>query len=252
MPVSATSRLAFPSLRRRFGRSEMLCAAAVLSAGLLSQVDWAEGTSKNDVSNSESPIPVAPAGEQLAQAIDELDVEHNWLRSRWPVAWKSGRSIRERRGVPVTPAVREGTHCSAFVAAVAGRLGVPLLRPPDHRQTLLSNAQFDWLLSDVASAYGWLPVDSPVEAQSAANRGELVIATYRNPDPRQPGHIAVVRPFPKPPQLVEQEGPQIVQAGFNNYRSASLQAGFSYHRGAWVANGKREVRFFRHAIAGRN
>jgi len=85
--------------------------------------------------------PITPAGAQLASIIDALDVEHHW-----PV----GKHVSWETGVPdgrPESAVGKHTHCSAFAAAAARRLGIYLLRPPEHPQLLLANAQYDWLAS---------------------------------------------------------------------------------------------------------
>ena len=71
-----------------------------------------------------------------------------------------------------------------------------MLRPPQHSQELLANAQMRWL-RDHGAEYGWRMLPSDVEAQEAANRGELVLEAFENPDPHRPGHIAIVRPSEK-------------------------------------------------------
>jgi hypothetical protein len=177
---------------------------------------------------------IAPAGEALARLLDGMDVERHWLAGR-KVHWRTGT---------LDPNGHQGaTHCSAFVAAACDRMGVYILRPPDHSQTLLANAQNAWLKHDGAQL-GWRRVSSPVEAQRLANLGTLVVASLANPDRRRPGHIALVRPSPKGDGEVATEGPQVVQAGRSNYNSVSLVQGFIHHPGAWK-NG--EIEFFAHA-----
>jgi hypothetical protein len=46
---------------------------------------------------------------------------------------------------PEQPNPSHHTHCSAFAAAVAMYLDIYLLQPPNHGQTLLANAQTQWL-----------------------------------------------------------------------------------------------------------
>src|SRR5271167_1948106 len=114
-------------------------------------------------------------GHQLANFLDTLQVE-----SRWP----AGVHVNWETGLPDGRTERfEGkhTHCSAFVASAAKQLGVYILRPPEHGQMLLANAQYDWL-ADQGAAHGWAPVSDGYEAQKAANRGFLVVASYKNHD----------------------------------------------------------------------
>jgi hypothetical protein len=177
---------------------------------------------------------ITPEGEMLARVLDSMDVERHWL---------ADQTIHWRTGTPDRSAHRGATHCSAFVAAACDRMGVYILRPPDHSQILLANAQNAWLHREGAR-FGWRRVASPVEAQRLANLGELVVASCRNRDPRRPGHIALVRPSPKSDAAIGVEGPQVIQAGRSNYNSTSLVKGFIHHPDAWP-NG--EIVFFAHA-----
>ena len=132
--------------------------------------------------------PITPQGRQLARFLDDSGVDHLWLAG-WHIDWATGEADREEPGGPEAK-----THCSAFAAAMAERLRTSIvLRPPDHAQALLANAQMRWL-RDHGAEQGWQELASPVEAQAAANRGELVLEAFENPDPRKPGHIAIVRP----------------------------------------------------------
>ncbi len=179
---------------------------------------------------------IAQRARQNFASIDALDVEH-----RWPagvhVHWESG----EPDGKPES-GIGKHTHCSAFVAAAAKRLGIYILRPPEHKQILLANAQFDWLESEGA-AHGWRLLRDAGAAQSAANRGEFVVATYKNHRDDKPGHIAIVRPGTKSPAVLASEGPDITQAGGRNYRTTTLAQGFAGHPAAWRDH---EVRFYAH------
>jgi hypothetical protein len=195
-----------------------------------------------------SVAPISPAGQWLSKFLDRMDVTHHWLRGNEHIAWKTGLPLLEEHGHKLTPLADDETHCSAFAAAVADGLGIYLLHPPEHSHVLLANAQFDWLPSDAGRKAGWSPVESPVEAQSLANEGELVIAVYKNPDATQSGHIAVVCPDAKAADAILAKGPQITQAGWTNYRSADLAAGFDHHPGAWKPDGRGGVRFYSHPI----
>lgn len=181
---------------------------------------------------------ISPQAEQLAKTIDALDVENHW---------PAGVHVHWENGVPDgRPESGNGkhTHCSAFVAAAAKHAGIYILRPPEHPQILLANAQVDWLSSE-GQAQGWKRVSSAEEAQRLANEGLFVVAAYKNHRDDKPGHIAIVRPSDKDARAVREEGPQITQAGLHNYRSTSLREGFAGHPDAW---NRHEVEFYAHAV----
>jgi hypothetical protein len=182
---------------------------------------------------------ITPAGKRLAEALDSMNVERLWLPGS-AVAWKTGKPLRNQ-----PPAHKPHSHCSAFVAAACARFDIYILRPPEHSTTQLANAQYDWLRQDGPKA-GWKLVKTAVEAQELANQGVLVVASYKESDNRS-GHIAIVRPCVKSVDAIEQEGPQIIQAGMTNYRSTSLVKGFGHHPAAWQS---QRVRFFAHEIPG--
>jgi len=179
---------------------------------------------------------------EVLAIIDALDVEH-----RWPagvhVDWESGLPDGKRVAVS---AEHKHTHCSAFAASAAKELGIYLLRPPEHKATLLANAQYDWLGGAAGAAAGWRSAGDALEAQRLANRGEFVVAVYRNHKADRPGHIAIVRPSEKSSDEIESDGPQITQAGGHNYRETNLRSGFAGHPSAWEK--KKEVRFFAHEV----
>jgi hypothetical protein len=77
-----------------------------------------------------------------------------------------------------------------------------------------------------------------------ANKGYLVVATYKNHSRKRPGHIALVRPSSRDRDVIARKGPAIIQAGGTNFKHASLKRGFRNHPSAWR---DREVRFFAHA-----
>lgn len=181
---------------------------------------------------------ITAQGQRLAQILDSLEVEKHWPAGVH-VHWESG----DPDGWPET-APGKHTHCSAFVASAAKRLGVYILRPPEHPQILLANAQYEWLATDGA-AEGWHPVKTAAEAQDDANHGILVVATYHNHKDDKPGHIAIVRPSTKTAAAIAEEGPDVIKAGENNHNSASLKKGFAGHPAAW---GKHEVLFYAHEI----
>ncbi|MCC6389917.1 MAG: hypothetical protein IT167_04890 [Bryobacterales bacterium] len=184
--------------------------------------------------------PVSEQGSRLLSVLDGMNVESLWL-AREHVNWETGEPDR---GPDYTGPGRS-THCSAFAAAVGKRLGVYMLRPPEHGQVLLANAQAQWFRSPAGRQSGWRPVGDAHEAQSLANRGSLVVVVYESPDPHRPGHIAIVRPAHRPARLLEENGPEIIQAGQRNHTKTSTKVGFLAHPGAWPGG----VVFYAHPIA---
>ncbi len=181
---------------------------------------------------------VTPKGQWLAQELDRLDVETKWIAGAH-VNWRTGLPD----GVPETSPGRH-THCSAFVAAAAEALGVYILRPPQHGQVQLANAQNEWLATEGRDE-GWRPLRGPAEAQAAANRGQLVVASYHNHRDGKPGHIAIVRPADKKAEDIAAEGPNVIQAGIINGASISLKSGFAGHASAWNND---EIDYYAHAL----
>ncbi len=209
-------------------------ALLALGGGLL--LGCAEPSSDNSDKRKAAPRP-GPDSVRLDSAFEGMDVTRHWIAGR-NIDWETG----DPDGTPVGP-VGHHTHCSAFVAAVCERLGVFILRPPDHPQLLLADAQFDWLGSEAGEKAGWRPVKSPAAAQDKANAGHLVVAIWKNPDPEIAGHVALVRPGRKSAAPLESEGVDIIQAGLTNYDRTNLKEGFKNHPGAWDDG---ELRYFSH------
>ena len=182
---------------------------------------------------------ITPAGQGLEEQLNSMNVESLWLAHEH-INWETGEP--DRGGEYEGP--NKHTHCSAFAAASAKKFGVYLLRPPDHGQELLANAQAGWLASSAARDKGWRPVSGDQEAQSLANRGELVLVVFANPDSHEPGHIAIVRPAEKSAATLQRNGPQIIQAGNHNHSSISVRVGFSSHAGAWPGG----VKYYAHSL----
>jgi hypothetical protein len=177
-------------------------------------------------------------GDKLTDFLDGLNVESLWLAGAH-VNWETG----EPDGVAESDEGKH-THCSAFVAAAAERLGVYVLRPPEHRQTLLANAQYDWL-RDHGAEQGWSPVADGYAAQRAANRGFLVAASYKNHLADKPGHIAIVRPSGKSRDAILADGPEIIMAGGHNYNATTARHGFADHPSAFSGN---EIAYYQHDL----
>ena len=62
-------------------------------------------------------------------------------------------------------------------------------------------------------------------AQAEANRGKLVMAVFENPNPKKPGHIAIVRPGPIGAPALNQNGPMVTQAGGHNALAVAARPG---------------------------
>jgi hypothetical protein len=178
---------------------------------------------------------ISPRGRALARALDHTGVEHLWLPDQ-PVDWRTGRRD------PEAPVLR--SHCSAFVAGVCAAFQVDILRPPEHGEKLLANAQCRWLDKEGA-AHGWQALQDGSQAQCRADQGELVVACYRNPENDEAGHIAIVRPGAKSRPKLLAEGPDVIQAGRVNYRRVSVRLAFSNHPLAWEHN---RILYYAHLI----
>jgi hypothetical protein len=183
--------------------------------------------------------PITDQGRRLLSILDGMNVESLWLAHEH-VNWQTGE--------PDKPEDYSGpgrsTHCSAFAAAVGYQLGIYMLRPPEHGQILLANAQAKWFRSPAGIQSGWHPVEGARDAQSLANRGELVVIVFESSDPHRPGHIAIVRPAHRPTRLLEENGPEIIQAGQKNHTKTSAKVGFLAHPGAWPDG----VLYYAHAV----
>ncbi len=226
----------------------MTKAASLLFALSLTVVVGAPGTQAGPLKSLNGhvrePVPNGPSSgvseraRQMIAVVDSLDVENHWpagVHVNWETGDPDGKAVSTEG---------KHTHCSAFVAAAAKHLGIYVLRPPEHGQVLLANAQYDWLQGDGATQ-GWRPLRDAVEAQAYANRGYLVLAAYQNRKSDKPGHIAIVRPADRSEQAIRDEGPAITQAGETNYREATLKTGFAGHPHAFADN---EVLYFAHDV----
>jgi len=183
--------------------------------------------------------PVTGAGERLADTLDSMNVESLWLAHEH-VNWETGE--------PDHGAEDEGpgnhTHCSAFAAAAAKKFGIYLLRPPEHGQILLANAQSEWLAGDAGRRAGWRPAADAQEAQRLANEGNFVLAVFRNQDPRTPGHVAIVRPSRRSLETLNADGPELIQAGQHNHNRINARVAFENHPGAFPDG----IRYYAHTV----
>ncbi len=182
--------------------------------------------------------PVTSTARHLNEVLDGMHVQEHWIAGAI-VDWKTG----EPTGKAVTDDGKH-THCSQFAAAACDKLGIYLLHPPEHGSVLLANAQFDWL-PEKGRTKGWVPVPDGVAAQDHANKGEVVVAVYKNADPKKSGHIAIIRPGVKTPEEIAKAGPDVVQAGGHNYDYTTLKQGFANHPDGFP---KGLIKFYAHPL----
>ena len=183
--------------------------------------------------------PVSAKAQRLEAVLDGMNVESLWLAHEH-VNWETGEPDKG----PDYDGPGRSTHCSAFAAAVAKKVGVYMLRPPDHGQILLANAQAEWFHTDKGRQSGWRTVSGAQQAQTLANQGNLVVMVYESADPKKPGHIAIVRPAARLQRLLDENGPAIIQAGTKNYSSTSAKVGFLHHPEASPS----KVQYYSHAV----
>ena len=177
-------------------------------------------------------ITVNPAGNNLLNFYLNMNVENLWI---------AGHHIDWVTGLPDRPNAEAGikTHCSAFVAAVCKNKSIYILRPPEHSQILLANAQFQWLTTPAAQSMGWHQIINTsinktyFAAQQYANNGYVVVAVCQNLNPHKSGHIALIRPTEISTQQLTDEGPTVTMASTKNTNLISLKLGFKSHIKEW-------------------
>jgi len=190
----------------------------------------------------QSTLKIQPGGQKLKDFYLSLNVENLWLPQHH-VNWETGE--------PDEPEAEHGnkTHCSAFIASACKRLNIYILRPPQHEQILLANAQFVWLNNGSGDKSGWTKLDDNADiynkAQQLANQGKVVVAIYKNTDSSKPGHAALVMPANRSATQLAAEGPQLIMAGTHNYNYIALKKGFRNHITAWPSP---EIAFFVHDV----
>ena len=181
------------------------------------------------------------AQDTLRLSQDGIELREYYLGLHVEDLWQAGHHIDWLTGIPNDPFAKHGvsTHCSAFAAAACYGLHLYILRPPDHGQELLANAQFEWLASADGNKAGWVrisaddPRDVWMTAQRKANEGIPVVASVENPDPHSPGHIAMVMPSEISTDSITALGPRVIQAGGENHNEVSLKQGFKKHITEW-------------------
>src|SRR5277367_3758868 len=134
---------------------------------------------------------ISEGGERLRVFLDGTHVETRWIANHH-VIWQTGQRNGPAEGDPA-----HHTHCSAYVAAAALYLDIYILRPPNHGQLRLANAQVSWLSGvgtesgPTAVEAGWSHIGKSGangvldKAVAAANAGKLVVAGYFQPPTQQ-------------------------------------------------------------------
>lgn len=184
-------------------------------------------------------LRMTDCGRQLKSFYLGMDVLHKW---------QSGQHINWQTGEPDDPDAVSGirTHCSAFVAAACERRGIYILRPPEHKQELLANAQVRWLNSGRSKNFGWHALTGNIlsEAQKMADEGYLVVACAQNPDPHKPGHIALVMPAELSLEQIRQNGPLLIQSSAKNSADAWFRDTFRHYITDWNAPADHVLFFY--------
>jgi hypothetical protein len=181
---------------------------------------------------AQSVLPPDEKGNKLRAFYNNLHVESLWLQGHH-VNWQTGQPDDPNATTEIK------THCSAFAAAASYRLNVYMLRPPQHAQELLSNAQYLWFPSKQGQDSGWLAISDNnvfITAQNLANQGYVVAAVFGSSNSKKPGHIALVTPSTLSDSTLKAQGPNVIMAGQVNYTCTSLKWGFRYHVTQWPEN----------------
>lgn len=184
-------------------------------------------------------LKVSSCGKDLKTFYLNMDVLHKW---------QSGQHVNWLTGEPDDPNAVSGirTHCSAFVAAACERRGIYILRPPEHRQELLANAQFKWLNSEQASDFGWHRINKNIlyEAQQRANEGYVVVVCAQNQDVHKPGHIALVMPSDLSKEQIHENGPVLIQSSTKNSVDGLFRNSFRHHIINWDSSTDEVVFYY--------
>ena len=189
------------------------------------------------VTRGQQKLTIDEKGNNLKSFYLSLNVENLWIAEHH-INWETGEPDEPNAKYSIR------THCSAFVASACKRLNIYILRPPEHVQGLLANAQYDWLQTSEAIDKGWKQIDDEnayTIAQQYANKGYVVVAVINNPIPKKPGHIALVMPSEISEQELEDSGPVIIMASTHNHNFISLKAGFKSHITSWP---ERKILFY--------
>jgi hypothetical protein len=225
----ATNSESVPNLSYVYLRVGSSTAGNFSISALRAASSWAEVTPATNAATAYSQAAM------LTAFLDSLQVVNYWIEGfsvNWLTGATNGDSINMTEGT--------ATHCSAFVGAVTDLLGIYILRQPQASDILLANNQANWLATNTDD---WYPVDNMVDAQHMVNTGALAVASWLNPDPSQPGHIAVLRPSNRTDASIDTLGPEECQSGDNNYADTNISTGF-----ATPGQFPSEIKYYYHAV----
>jgi hypothetical protein len=190
------------------------------------------------IASAQQMIKIDSAGNELKKFYLSQHVDSLWIRGHH-VNWETGEPDQPDATIDI------GSHCSAFVASVCNQKGIYILRPPAHETELLANAQYKWLHSADAKSKGWIEItlNRMVRAQQLADSGVMVVAVYKNANPKWSGHIALIMPAEISVDSLKVSGPITIQAGKFNSNYITLKKGFGQHLKNWPPLDK-DISFF--------
>lgn len=122
------------------------------------------------------------------------------------------------------------TYCNVYVWDATKAMGAEIPHWVDKNgnpvavntgSELNANRTIEWLEKHGVEK-GWREV-SVEEAKTLADKGQPVVATWKNPDPSSPGHVAMVRPG----EYTASDPPHIAQAGGKNFNDDTVDEGFA-------------------------
>lgn len=197
---------------------------------------------------------IAEPAKEILGIVNSLKVEEKWQKGK-TINCKTGETIEEYTGEHKKTGNRI-THDSCFVYAVASSLNIAKDSLPPHPEfgtdfiPFLTNKQADWYERE-GSKQGWNYIKNKdkdnnfIQAQKLANQGYLVVAIYKNINPKRLGHTSIVIPSNKDVEKIKLEGPDTAQAGINNFSCGSLKKGFKNKKDVFKNN---EIKFYYHKI----
>ncbi|MFY9589557.1 hypothetical protein [Rickettsia endosymbiont of Halotydeus destructor] len=202
------------------------------------------------ISNLSYAENISEAAKKNLQIINSLKVEEKWQKGEI-INCKTGEIIEQYTGEHKKTGSRL-THDGCFVYAVLSSLNISKNSLPPHPELdtgfipLLANKQADWYETE-GNKCGWSYIknkdreDNFIQAQKLANQGYLVVATYKNINPKRAGHTAIVIPSDKDIEKIKKDGPDIAQAGTYNSSCSSLKKGFRNKKDVFKNN---EIKFY--------